>query len=107
MVVKTQPTKLIYTEGEKLALAGLEVTLTDNQGVTKDVAFKDFAANGITANPTDGTELKLVDNGKPVALTKGSLQDETENLTVNAKVTPTDPIVGPVDPSVTPNPDEA
>ena len=106
MVVKTQP-KLSYTEGEKLELAGLVVTLTDNQGLTKDVAFADFAANGITTNPTDGTELKLVDNGKPVALTKGNLQDETANLTVNAKVTPQDPIVGPVDPSVTPNPDEA
>ena len=34
------------------------------------------------------------------------MQDETENLTVEAKATPTDPIVGPVDPSVTPNPDE-
>ena len=34
------------------------------------------------------------------------MQDETANLTVNAKVTPQDPIVGPVDPSVTPNPDE-
>ena len=107
MVVKTQPTKLIYTEGEKLALAGLEVTLTDNQGLTKDVAFADFAANGITANPTDGTALTLADNATPVTLTKGSLQDETANLTVNAKVTPQDPIVGPVDPSVTPNPDEA
>ncbi|MEQ2401848.1 bacterial Ig-like domain-containing protein, partial [Peptoniphilus hominis (ex Hitch et al. 2025)] len=107
MVVKTQPTKLIYTEGENLALAGLVVTLTDNQGVTKDVAFKDFAANGITAEPANDTALTLADNGKPVALTKGSLQDETANLTVNAKVTPQDPIVGPVDPSVTPNPDEA
>ena len=107
MVVKEQPTKLIYTEGEKLALAGLVVTLTDNQGVTKDVAFKDFAANGITTNPTDGTALTLADNETPVTLTKGSLQDETANLTVNAKITPQDPIVGPVDPSVTPNPDEA
>ena len=106
MVVKEQPTKLIYTEGEKLELAGLVVTLTDNQGLTKDVTFADFAANGITANPTDGTELKLADNKTPVTLTKGSLQDETANLIVNAKVTPQDPIVGPVDPNVTPNPDE-
>ena len=108
MVVKEQPTKLIYTEGEKLELAGLEVTLTDNQGVTKDVAFKDFAANGITAEPTDGTALTVAaNNGKKVTLTKDNLTAETEALTVNAKVTPQDPIVGPVDPSVTPNPDEA
>ena len=100
MVVKTQPTKLNYTEGEKLELAGLEVTLTDNQGLTKNVAFADFATYSITANPTDGTELKLDDDGKPISLTKGSLQDETANLTVNAKVTPQDPpVVGPVDPT--------
>ena len=107
MKIKNQPTKLTYTDGEKLDLSGLVVTLTDNQGLTKDVAFADFAANGITTNPTDGTALTLADNATPVTLTKGSLQDETANLTVNAKVTPQDPIVGPVDPSVTPNPDEA
>ena len=99
MVVKEQPTKLVYTEGEKLALAGLVVTLTDNQGLTKDVAFADFADNGITAAPANDTELKVADSGKKVTLTRGSLQDETENLTVNAKVTPQDPpVVGPVDP---------
>ena len=99
MEVKEQPTKLVYTEGEKLDLAGLVVTLTDNQSLTKDVAFKDFATNAITANPTDGTALTLADSGNPVVLTKGSLQDETANLTVNAKVTPQDPpVVGPVDP---------
>ena len=108
MVVKEQPTKLVYTEGEKLALAGLEVTLTDNQGVTKDVAFKDFATYGITATPANDTALTVAaNNGKKVTLTKDKLTAETEALTVNAKVTPQDPIVGPVDPSVTPNPDEA
>ena len=86
MVVKTQPTKLNYTEGEKLNLAGLEITLTDNQGLTKDVAFKDFAANGITAAPANATELKLADNGSKVKLTRGNLTAETEALTVKAKV---------------------
>ena len=85
MVVKTQPTKLVYTEGEKLALAGLVVTLTDKQGLTKDVEFKDFAANGITAAPANDTELKLADSGKkvtysdeqqPPALNKQPLQDK-------------------------------
>ncbi|MEQ2401885.1 bacterial Ig-like domain-containing protein, partial [Peptoniphilus hominis (ex Hitch et al. 2025)] len=87
MVVKEQPTKLIYTEGEKLALAGLEVTLTDNHGLTKDVEFKDFAANGITAAPANDTALTVAaNNGKTVKLTKASLTAETEALTVNAKV---------------------
>ena len=86
MVVKTQPTKLNYTEGENLALAGLEVTLTDNQGLTKDVAFKDFTDNGITAEPANETALTLTDNVKKVKLTKGNLTAETEALTVNEKV---------------------
>ena len=86
MVVKEQPTKLFYTEGEKLDLAGLEVTLTDNQGLTKDVAFKDFAANGITAAPANETALTLTDNAKKVKLTKGNLTAETKALTVKAKV---------------------
>ena len=86
MVVKEQPTNLTYTEGEKLNLAGLEVTLTDNQGLTKDVAFKDFGTNGITAAPANETELTLTDNEKKVKLTKEKLTAETEALTVKAKV---------------------
>ena len=86
MVVKTQPTNLIYTEGEKLDLAGLVVTLTDNQGLTKDVAFADFADNGITAKPANDTALTLTENAKKVKLTKGNLTAETDALTVKAKV---------------------
>ncbi len=82
MKVKTQP-KLIYTEGEKLDLTGLEVTLTDKQGLTKDVAFKDFKANGITANPENGAELTLNDNNKPVTLTKINLTAETNTVAAN------------------------
>lgn len=85
ITVKTQPTKLSYTEGEKLNLSGLEVTLTDNQGLTKDVAFADFAANGIEAAPANETALTLTDNEKKVKLTKGNLTAETEALTVKAK----------------------
>ncbi|WP_276907511.1 bacterial Ig-like domain-containing protein, partial [Peptoniphilus duerdenii] len=93
MVVKTQPTKLVYTEGEKLNLAGLEVTLTDNQGLTKDVAFKNFADNGITTEPTNETSLTLANNEKKVTLTKGNLTAQTNALTVLEKV------VGPKDPT--------
>lgn len=88
MTIKEQPTKLVYTEGEYLALAGLEVTLTDDFGKIKDVAFKDFDTYQIKATPANGTALTVVaHNGRPVALTKGNLTPaETENLTVNAKV---------------------
>ncbi|KXO15318.1 leucine Rich repeat-containing domain protein, partial [Clostridiales bacterium KA00134] len=83
MVVKTQPTKLSYTEGEKLDLAGLEVTLKDNQGLTKDVVFADFTANGITAEPENDTALSVADTGKGIKLTKESLTAETNALIVN------------------------
>lgn len=86
--VKTQPKKLEYTEGESLVLDGLEVTLTDNFGKTKDVKFVDFAQYDITAESKNGTALTVAaHNGKPVTLTKGNLTPaETENLTVKAKV---------------------
>ena len=86
MVVKTQPTKLIYKEGDNLALAGLVVTLTDNQGLTKYVAFADFVDNGITAEPANDTALTVANhNGKKVTLTKGNLTVDTNALTVNKK----------------------
>ena len=85
MKVKEQP-KLIYTEGEKLDLSGLVVTLKDNQDLEKDVAFKDFETYKITTNPKNGTDLTLADNDQPVTISKGSLQDDTKNLTVNEKV---------------------
>lgn len=86
--VKTQPTKKEYTEGQNLDLTGLEVTLTDDFGKTKNVNFVDFAQYDITAEPKNGTALTVAaHNGKPVTLTKGNLEPaKTENLTVKAKV---------------------
>lgn len=88
MTIKEQPTKLVYTEGEYLALAGLEVTLTDDFGKIKDVAFKDFDTYQIKATPANGTALTVVaHNGRPVTLTKGNLDSaKTNNLTVKSKV---------------------
>ena len=96
MEVETQP-KLSYTEGEKLDLTELVVTLTDNKGpikgLKKHVKFKDFKANGIKIDQVNGTALTLADSGKKIKLTKGNLSAETESLTVNKKV------IGPVDPT--------
>ena len=87
ITVKEQPLKLEYTEGQNLDLTGLEVTLTDDFGKTKDVKFVDFAQYDITAEPKNGTALTVADhNDKPVTLTKGNLKPaETEALTVNAR----------------------
>ena len=97
MEVITQP-ELNYTEGEKLDLSRLEVRLTDKNKITKDVAFKDFKENNITANPENETELTLADSGKKVTLTKGNLTAETNALTVNEKETPS-PSPEPTDPN--------
>ena len=87
MSVTSQPKKLIYTEGENLALDGLVVTLTDGQGFTRDVTPAEFDANGIEAAPENGAELKLANSGKKVTLKRGNLAAETLNvLTVNERV---------------------
>lgn len=92
--VKAQAGKMSYTEGDKLNLAGLEVTLTDNQGTTEDVAFVDFAEYSLTATPENDTALTLADNGKTIKITTGDVSAETSTLEVKAKVNP------PVDPSI-------
>jgi hypothetical protein len=85
MQIKTQPTDLIYTEGENLNLAGLEVTLTYNDSSTADVAAADFAANGITAIPDNGAVLTVTNhNGHTVTLTCNGYTAITSSLTVNA-----------------------
>ena len=88
MKVTTQPKKLSYTDGDKLDLAGLVVTLKDAQGLTRDVPFADayFVAYKITATPENGKELTVdANNGKKVTLTRGNLTAETDVLKVKAK----------------------
>ncbi|NMW85290.1 hypothetical protein HKO22_06005 [Peptoniphilus sp. AGMB00490] len=86
MEVKEQPTKLTYSDGENLNLDGLVVSLKDNKGLKKDIAFADFDANNINANPASGIKLSLSDNEKAITLTRGSLQTETAKLKINALV---------------------
>ena len=87
MVVKEQPKKLNYTEGENPDLAGLVVKLTDKQGVTIDVPFADFDRYKIKADPAKGTLLTVAaNNGVGVKLTKGKASAETKALAVKAKV---------------------
>lgn len=114
IVVKTQP-KLDYTEDDNLNLSELEVTLTDNQGLTEDVAFEKFVEYGLTLTPANETKLTVADHdGKTIIIEKGNVSGKTNALTVKAKENPpapTDPkIIGPVDPNapgtVKPSPNE-
>jgi len=57
ITIKTAPAKAVYYEGEVLDLSGLVVTLSMENGETKDVAFADFASNDITCSPENGTEV--------------------------------------------------
>ena len=82
MAVKHQPTRRTYTEGEKLDLSGLVVTLKDAKEATKDVTPAEFEANGIKATPENGTKLELTDGGNPVKLKSGNLTAETGALKV-------------------------
>ena len=72
-----EPVNLSYKEKDKLDLTGLKVRLTDSNGKTKEVALKDFAANGITTEPTDGATLSLENNGKAISVIKSSKTVET------------------------------
>jgi len=55
--VKTPPANVTYYDGELLDLTGLVVTLTKSNGMTEDVALKDFASKGITTDPGNGSAL--------------------------------------------------
>ena len=77
--IVNEPTKLSYTEKEKLDLTGLKVKLTDSNGKTKEVDQKDFANYNITTEPGNGAELKTTDNGKAISVTKGEETVETTN----------------------------
>lgn len=85
IAVKEQPIKLTYTAGESLDLAGLVATLTYNDTTTLDVAMADFEANGITADPANGTVMTVAaHNGNEITLTCNTHTTTTSSLIVNA-----------------------
>ena len=89
IAVKMQPTKLTYTAGETLDLSGMIATLTYSDGSIVDVAYAQFGANGITANPEQGTIMEVaIHNGQAIILTCNTHNTTTTgNLTVNAAPT--------------------
>ncbi|MEW6709678.1 MAG: SUMF1/EgtB/PvdO family nonheme iron enzyme, partial [Candidatus Riflebacteria bacterium] len=106
IAVTTQPTKLSYAEATDgtLALNGMVVTETNNDGSTNTVTFTDGTASGYTASPANGTALtNATHNGQPVTVTHtaSSKTANTDNLTVSAiveitaaAVTITAPVLG-------------
>jgi len=87
--IKTQPTKLTYTDGETLDLSGLVVTVTHDDNTSEDVALDDFASKNISATPANGTTLSpTTHNAQPVVVSYGEETANTNNLTVAAKANP-------------------
>jgi hypothetical protein len=85
VTVKTAPTDVSYTEGDALALAGLEITITYSDATTEDVLFADFATKSVTTSIQDGATLALSDTS--ITITVGG-QTATQAITVAAAVTP-------------------
>jgi len=86
IAIKSPPTKLTYTHGDTLDLAGMVVTLTYDDTTTEDVAAANFTVKGITTSPSGGDNLaRSTHNGKPITITYGSLTKTIDNLTINAK----------------------
>ena len=83
LIIKSQPAKLTYTEGEALNLSGLVVTLSFDTGSPEDVAYSNFSAYNISAEPAHGTALAMAHNGRPVVVSAGNHRVNTNLLTVN------------------------
>jgi hypothetical protein len=88
IAVTTQPTKMSYTESTDsvLALNGMQITETNNDGSTNVVTFTDGTAAGYTTNPANGSTLtNVTHNGTPVVITHAASVNtaNTNNLTVN------------------------
>jgi len=88
IAVITQPTKLSYTEEMDgiLALNGMVVTETNNDGSTATVIFTDGTSAGYTTDPANGTALTMAaHNNFAVSVTHiaSGLTAQTDNLVVN------------------------
>ena len=82
--ITSQPTKLDYTYGDSLDLTGLVVELTYDSGGPESIPFTIFATKNITTSPVQGVILNNpIYNSAPVTITCGSLQADTDPLTVS------------------------
>ncbi|MDR2972729.1 MAG: InlB B-repeat-containing protein [Bacteroidales bacterium] len=82
--INTQPSRLIYTEGDRLDLTGLSVRLNYDTGFSEIVQLGNFASRDITTVPVNNTVLDLGHNSALVVVQLGSLSATTAPLTVNS-----------------------
>jgi len=84
--VSKPPAKENYIEGETLDLTDLEVTLNKSDNSKVNVTFEEFAANGLTTNPANGSTLSTANTTVTITHTDGATV--TQSITVNAAPVP-------------------
>ncbi|MCL2143092.1 MAG: Ig-like domain-containing protein, partial [Methanomassiliicoccaceae archaeon] len=91
--VISQPSKLTYTHGEALELAGFSVKVSYSDGTDDTVPFAQFTAKGISVSIADGTTLSRdTHNGTAVEVSCGTFSAFTDALIVSkAAYTPAAP----------------
>lgn len=57
LTIKSLPSTMKYSDGMKLDLSGLCITLNFENGTSRDVEYKDFSLNGISVSPDNGSTL--------------------------------------------------
>ena len=87
--IKSQP-RLTYTEGDKLDLRNLIVTLFKSDSSSVDVGYSDFEAHNIICDMNHGEILELNDDNKSILVshTVSSKSVETQNISVSEKIEP-------------------
>lgn len=78
--IKAAPNKVVYFSDEALDLTGLILALKYSDESTMDVAFEDFAANGITTSPSNGTILLVTNTAVTISVEGRTI---AQGITVN------------------------
>lgn len=71
--IDNNPTQTVYTEGDKLDLTGLKVTLTKSDGTTEVVDFNTFETKGLTTSLANGTALTIQDESVVITHTESKI----------------------------------
>lgn len=97
MKIVNEPSKMAYIEGNELDLTGLQVKLTDKDGIEKVIELNDLAEYGITTEPANKTKLTVKDNDKTIVVNKEGL----DNVETQSKLSVTNAIFTPNKPALT------